>query len=162
MAELANTTPHDVPTHLTLILDLSPKQWHLSSLESNEFPLSLEAFLSQVLTFINAHLAGRHDNTVTVFGAFPGTRLVHYAYIIPSEAWFDAEFLLYSTMLCTSEDAQSSSIGRDANVYHPFRTVDAAVADRIRDHLASTTEDARLRKTLLCSSARNHKHKWAL
>jgi len=53
-------------------------------------------------------------------------------------------------MLCSSEDNPSPSIGRDANVYHPFRTVDVAVADRIRDHLASATEDAHLRKTLLC------------
>jgi transcription initiation factor TFIIH subunit 3 len=82
MAELANTMSLDAPTHLTLILDLSPKQWHLSSLESNEFSLSLDAFLSQVLAFINAHLAGRHDNTITVFGAFPGTRLVRCAYIL--------------------------------------------------------------------------------
>lgn len=81
MAEPTDTVPLDAPSHLTLILDLSPKQWHLSSLESNDFPLSLDAFLPQVLTFVNAHLAGRHDNTVTVFGAFPGTRLVCFAYV---------------------------------------------------------------------------------
>jgi len=93
MAELANTAPLDAPSHLTLILDLSPKQWHLSSLESNEFPLSLDTFLSHVLTFINAHLAGRHDNNVTIFGAFPGTRLVHYNACHPLEALFDVKSL---------------------------------------------------------------------
>lgn len=73
---MAEPATLDAPSDLILILDLAPKQWHLSSLESNEHPLSLEDFLPQVLTFINAHLAGRHENTITVLGAFPGQRLV--------------------------------------------------------------------------------------
>jgi hypothetical protein len=62
-------------------------------------------------------------------------------------------------MLCSSEDALSSSIGRDANVYHPFRSVDAAVADRVRDYLASATEDAHLRKALLFPFTIAHKRR---
>ena len=64
----------DKATHLSVIVDLSPAQWHLSSLSNNEFPLSLEYFLSQLLAFLNTHVASKHENTLAVFGAFPGKR----------------------------------------------------------------------------------------
>ena len=66
----------DAPTHLSLILDLSPQQWELSASSENELPLSFDAFLSHILIFINSHLAGKHENTITVLGAFPGSRHV--------------------------------------------------------------------------------------
>lgn len=67
--------PMDKSSHLSVILDLSPKQWHLSSLQpENEYPLSLQSFLSQLLAFLNSHIACKHENTLAVFGALPGKR----------------------------------------------------------------------------------------
>lgn len=62
-------------SHLSVVVDLSPTQWHLSSHSSNAYPLALNSFLSQLLVFLNAHLASKHENTLAVFGAFPGKRL---------------------------------------------------------------------------------------
>ena len=67
-------------SHLSVVLDLSPSQWHLSSLSdptsSSSSPLSLAAFLSQLIVFLNAHMASQHENSLAVFGAFPGKRHV--------------------------------------------------------------------------------------
>lgn len=66
--------------HLAVVLDLSPSQWHLSSLSdttsSPSGTLSLSAFLSQLIVFLNAHIASQHENSLAVFGAFPGKRHV--------------------------------------------------------------------------------------
>jgi len=61
-------------SHLSVIVDLSPTQWHLSAQASNQYPLSIEVFLCQLLAFLNAHIAAKHENTLVVFGAFPGKR----------------------------------------------------------------------------------------
>ncbi|KAF8307011.1 Tfb4-domain-containing protein, partial [Clavulina sp. PMI_390] len=108
----------DGPSHLTLILDLSPKQWHLSSIPSNEHPLSLEDFLPQLLTFINAHLAARHDNSITVYGALPGT----------------------SVLLYSSEEPTPAAAVRDANVYQPFNVVDTTMTDRMKEYQKSISD----------------------
>jgi transcription initiation factor TFIIH subunit 3 len=64
----------DRASHLTLILDLSPSQWHLSSAPSDSSPLSLKTFLAHVLTFVNSHIACKPENTLAVFAALPGKR----------------------------------------------------------------------------------------
>jgi transcription initiation factor TFIIH subunit 3 len=64
----------DNASHLSVIVDLSPTQWHLSSQLDNTYPLSLKDFLSQLLAFLNIHVASKHENTLAVFGAFPGKR----------------------------------------------------------------------------------------
>lgn len=64
----------DKASHLSVILDLSPSQWHHSAQQDNPYPLSLPDFLSQLLTFLNMHIASKHENTLAVFGAFPGKR----------------------------------------------------------------------------------------
>jgi transcription initiation factor TFIIH subunit 3 len=61
-------------SHLSVVIDLSPTQWHLSTLDA--YPLALNTFLSQLLAFLNAHIASKHENTLAVFGAFPGKRSV--------------------------------------------------------------------------------------
>lgn len=63
-------------SHMSVILDLSPTQWHLSSLPKNEYPLSFRSFLAQTLAFLNSHLAFKHENTLAVYGALPGKRCV--------------------------------------------------------------------------------------
>lgn len=62
----------DSPSHLSLVLDLSPTQWHLSSVAEN--PLSLNGFLAHLLTFLNSHIASKHENSLAVFAALPGKR----------------------------------------------------------------------------------------
>lgn len=63
-------------SHLSVIVDLSPAQWHLSAQATNPCPLSIETFLSHLLAFLNAHIASKHENTLAVFGALPGKRWV--------------------------------------------------------------------------------------
>jgi transcription initiation factor TFIIH subunit 3 len=66
----------DKGSHLSVIIDLSPTQWHLSAHpeRTNTYPLPLNTFLSQLLAFLNAHVASKHENTLAVFGALPGKR----------------------------------------------------------------------------------------
>jgi transcription initiation factor TFIIH subunit 3 len=68
-------------SHLSVVVDLSPMHWDLSAREApeNTYPLSLASFLSQLLAFLNTHIACRHENTLAVFGAFPGKRWVEFA-----------------------------------------------------------------------------------
>lgn len=66
----------DKASHLSVILDLSPTQWHLSAQPTNAHPLMLPTFLSQLLAFLNAHMACKDENSLAVFGAFPGKRCV--------------------------------------------------------------------------------------
>lgn len=71
----------DTPSHLSVILDLSPTQWALSAQSTNPPGISLETFLSQLLAFLNAHIACKDENTLSVFGALPGERCVS-AYVL--------------------------------------------------------------------------------
>jgi len=102
-------------------------QWHLSGQTTNAHPLSLSSFLSQLLAFLNAHIACKDENTLAVFGAFPGK----------------------SVMLYSSTDAISeSSIGpADANTYRPFKVVNSTVIDSIFkqvDELEDSDEESPL------------------
>ncbi|KAI0254048.1 transcription factor Tfb4 [Lactifluus subvellereus] len=106
----------DGSSHLSLIVDLSPSQWHLSAQSTNTHPLSFQTFLSHVLTFLNSHIAAKHENTLAVFGALPGK----------------------STMLYSSLDAGSANGNdppADANSYRPFKLVNSVVANSIQKEL---------------------------
>lgn len=113
----------DSPVHLSLILDLSPTQWHLCS--TSQHPLPLNVFLSHLLTFINSHIALKHENTLAVFAALPGK----------------SEMLFSSADMITASSLEPA----DSNTYQPFRTVDAAVMKGISDRLDAvdkTSEEA--------------------
>lgn len=97
-------------SHLSVIVDLSPTQWHLSAQASNQYPLSIETFLSQLLAFLNAHIASKHENSLVVFGALPGKSV-----------------MLYSSTELLTDDVPSL----DANSYLPFKLVDSVVVQRI-------------------------------
>ncbi|KDR75209.1 hypothetical protein GALMADRAFT_249181 [Galerina marginata CBS 339.88] len=99
-------------SHLSVVVDLSPAQWHKSA-NDPESPLALPAFLSQLLAFLNAHIALKHENTLAVFAALPGKSVLLYA--------------------STDPPAQSPPI--DANAYPPFRLLDTAVVTRIAAEL---------------------------
>ncbi|KAG9220709.1 hypothetical protein CCMSSC00406_0003808 [Pleurotus cornucopiae] len=112
----AQAVATDKPSHLSVIVDLSPSQWHLSSQQppANTFPLTLNSFLSQLLAFLNSHIASKHENTLAVFGAFPGKSLMLYA----------------ST---ESETINPSAV--DANSYPPFKMLDSTIIKRIENEL---------------------------
>ncbi|EJD02844.1 Tfb4-domain-containing protein [Fomitiporia mediterranea MF3/22] len=111
----------DRPSHLAIILDLSPTQWHLSSLPKNAYPLSFKSFLAQTLAFLNSHLALKHENTLAVYGAFPGKSV-----------------LLYSSMDHKPEGVDDSIA--DPNTYLPFKVVDTAVTKRISEELDAMSD----------------------
>ena len=64
----------ELSSHMSVIIDLSPSQWHLSALPDNPQPLSFRSFLAQTLAFLNSFLAFKHENTLAVYGALPGKR----------------------------------------------------------------------------------------
>ncbi|KAJ7287826.1 TFIIH subunit Tfb4/p34 [Mycena rebaudengoi] len=108
-------------SHLSVVIDLSPTHWDLSSREppENTYPLTLATFLSQLLAFLNSHIACRHENTLAVFGAFPGKSI-----------------LLYSS----SDPVPDSIADANSNSYPPFHAVDSTVVQRIMSELDSLKE----------------------
>ncbi|KAL5528551.1 TFB4 [Sanghuangporus sanghuang] len=111
----------DRPSHMSIILDLSPTEWHLSSLPKNPYPLTFKSFLSQTLSFLNSHLALKHENTLAVYGAFPGKSV-----------------LLYSST-DHKTDAADDSLA-DPNTYLPFKIVDTVVTKRIGEELDAMSD----------------------
>lgn len=75
----SGTEKMDRASHLSVVVDLSPTHWYSSSTPSqqNPRPLSLKSFLSQLLVFLNSHIACKDENTLAVFGVLPGRRYVH-------------------------------------------------------------------------------------
>ncbi|GLB37602.1 putative transcription factor [Lyophyllum shimeji] len=112
-------------SHLSVVIDLSPAQWHSSAQPppDNPYPLPLSIFLAQLLTFLNAHIASKHENTLAVFGAFPGK----------------------SVMLYSSTDPPPQTQVIDANSYPPFKLVDSTIVTRVMeefDEQAEITDEA--------------------
>ncbi|KAF8236571.1 Tfb4-domain-containing protein [Tricholoma matsutake] len=103
----------DAASHLSVVIDFSPSQWHQSAHNVNPYPLSLNSFLSQLLAFLNSHIAFKHENTLAVFGAFPGK----------------------SVMLYSSTDLPTDNQVIDANSYPPFKLVDSTIITRIMKEL---------------------------
>ncbi|KAH9935309.1 transcription factor Tfb4 [Fomitopsis serialis] len=103
----------DRASHLSIVVDLSPTHWYLSSTrtQQNSRPLSLKSFLSQLLVFMNSHIACKDENTLAVFGALPGRSL-----------------MLYSS---TNEASGNTFDIADADTYRPFKVLDAAVMQTI-------------------------------
>ncbi|KAK7053466.1 RNA polymerase II transcription factor B subunit 4 [Paramarasmius palmivorus] len=97
----------DRPSHLSIIIDLSPRRWLQAQ------PFSLPQFTSHLLAFLNAHIAAKHENSLAVFGAFPAKSL----------------------MLYSSSDSVADVPPSDANVFPPFKLVDATVVQRIAEVL---------------------------
>ncbi|EJD02839.1 Tfb4-domain-containing protein [Fomitiporia mediterranea MF3/22] len=111
----------DNPSHLAIILDLFPTQWHLSSLPKNAYPHSFKSFLAQTLAFLNFHLTLKHENALVVYGAFPGKSV-----------------LLYSSTDHKAEGADDSIAV--PNTYLPFKVVDTAVTKRISEELDAMSD----------------------
>ncbi|KAI0775718.1 transcription factor Tfb4 [Trametes elegans] len=111
----------DTPSLLSVIVDLSPTQWALCAQSTNPPGITLKSFLSQLLAFLNAHIACKDENTLAVFGALPGQSV-----------------LLYST---TGEVTAQDNEPTDSNTYRPFKTLDSAIMNSLAERLGSF-EDA--------------------
>ncbi|KAI0663509.1 transcription factor Tfb4 [Cubamyces menziesii] len=107
----------DKPSHLSVIIDLSPTQWALCAQSTNPPGISLQTFLSQLLAFLNAHIACKDENTLAVFGALPGQSV-----------------LLYSS---TGEVTTADNEPTDSNTYRPFKALDATVMNSLAERLES-------------------------
>lgn len=120
----------DRSSHLSVILDLCPTQWLLSSKPSNTHPLSFDTFLSHLLVFLNSHIAYKHENSLAVFGALPGKRSV---LDFLSVSLLNLKF--HSVLFHSSEEAGDSSTAEvvqpDPNSYRFFKTVDQSLVQRI-------------------------------
>jgi transcription initiation factor TFIIH subunit 3 len=102
--------------HLSLVLDLAPAAWAAAA-----GALPLASFLAQLLAFLHAHLAGKHENTLAVYGALPARAVLLYA----SGAPIPAGIIL-------------PPLAGDS--YRPFDVVDAAVVGRITAELAALSD----------------------
>ncbi|KAF8608776.1 transcription factor Tfb4 [Ceratobasidium sp. AG-I] len=123
--ESSEDTP---PAHLILIIDVSPSQWQLSASNAanggSGTGMDLSTFMTQVLVFVNSHLACRQENSVSILGAFPGRSLSLYP---SSEA-------NYQPTAGPGPEAES-------NTYHGFRSVDDVVMERIQTELDALTPE---------------------
>jgi transcription initiation factor TFIIH subunit 3 len=100
-------------SHLSVVLDLSPTEWHRSTI------LPLDVFLAQLLVFLNAYIALEHDNSLAVFAALPNKTVILYA----------------------STDPPAHDASGDPNGYPPFKRLDSAVTSRISDELSDPDLD---------------------
>jgi hypothetical protein len=117
----------DRAAHLSLVLDLSPPSWAAAAAavdnDDGDEALPLSAFLAQLLAFVHAHLAGKAENTLAVFGALPGRAAV-----------------LYSS--ADAADTHGVALpAPDADSYQPFKVVDAALMGRVFAELDALDDD---------------------
>jgi hypothetical protein len=61
--------PLDDSNLLVMVIDTNPFEW-----EHPSAPLKLNEALQHILAFMNAHLAGRHDNKLAVIASHVGVR----------------------------------------------------------------------------------------
>ncbi|KAG0051059.1 RNA polymerase II transcription factor B subunit 4 [Gryganskiella cystojenkinii] len=87
---------------LVIVIDTNPFEW-----EHKDAPMKLNDTLQHILTFMNAHLAGRHDNKLAVIASHVGV----------------SKFL-YPTL---NEPGSKVQTKKDANVYQNFKVVNDAV-----------------------------------
>lgn len=128
MTSKTASTALDKAAHLSVILDLSPVQWHLSAADKL-FPLDLQTFMSHLFAFLNAHVASKHENSLAVFGAFPGKRWVAFDFRNRMLIWIS--MLLYSS----TDKQHLSEQTLDSNSYLPFKTINATILDHITEEL---------------------------
>ncbi|KZS93953.1 transcription factor Tfb4 [Sistotremastrum niveocremeum HHB9708] len=111
-------------SHLSLLLDLQPAAWH-DPTQSLQF----STFLAHILVFLNAHLAQKHENSLAIFGAFPGKSI-----------------MLYSSIDQTKP--ADRRVQPDPNWYQPFKTLDAALTERIREEMPQPSNSSEAEEPL--------------
>lgn len=124
--------PADDSNLLVIVIDTNPFEW-----EHPSAPLKLNEALQHILAFMNAHLAGRHDNRLAVIASHVG-----------------ASKFLYPTL---NEMMPGSKVEskKDANVYPVFKVVNDAVLTGIKKLLQDpgpTLEEADLGSSKIAAS----------
>ncbi|KAL9092695.1 MAG: hypothetical protein Q9159_000766 [Coniocarpon cinnabarinum] len=122
------------PSLLVLVLDTSPLPWHILSQSPYSLPL-IPTAISQLLLFINAHLALSQENRIAVLAAHCGrTHWLYPACSAPGPL---------STESNNSHDDElpndSTAVPTDANKYRPFAILEHTILTRLSALLASTT-----------------------
>ncbi|KAI8889870.1 transcription factor Tfb4, partial [Backusella circina FSU 941] len=107
---------------LVIIIDTNPFAWNESA--NAAVPLSLDTALSQILTFINAHLALKHNNKVVVIASHVG----------------------YSKILYPLPDNEPPTLSingnvRNANMYPHFQVVSDQIVSNLQKMLSNTDTD---------------------
>ncbi|CAO3649380.1 unnamed protein product [Mucor fragilis] len=104
---------------LVIIMDTNPFAWQDSS--NAQVPLTLDNALSQVLVFINAHLALKYNNKVVVIASHVGQSKILYP-------------------LADNQEATTSNNGnrRNANMYPHFQIVTDQIVSNLQKLLSST------------------------
>ncbi|KAG9297534.1 hypothetical protein G9A89_001474 [Geosiphon pyriformis] len=92
---------------LVLIIDTNPFIWAQSAALHDG--LSLDEALNQILIFINAHLAFKHDNKLAVIASHVGKS----KFLYPTS----------ETIQTTQKSLNNASFSNDANMYQTFRAV---------------------------------------
>lgn len=113
------STSEDDSNSLVIILDTNPYAWDDSS--KAEVPLSLDDALNQILVYINAHLALKHNNSVAVIASHVG----HSQFLYP----------LPDNQTPTKSNTNSQ---RDANIYPYFQFVTEQVVVNLQKLLTGT------------------------
>ncbi|GAA5817587.1 hypothetical protein MFLAVUS_011135 [Mucor flavus] len=105
---------------LIIIIDTNPFAWEECS--KSEIPLSLDNALSQILIFINAHLALKYNNKVVVIASHVGQSRILYP-------------------LADNEETTLSINGnkRNANMYPHFQVVTDQIVSNLQKLLSSTS-----------------------
>ncbi|KAK3826312.1 MAG: TFIIH subunit Tfb4/p34 [Linnemannia elongata] len=102
------STSEDDSNLLVMVIDTNPFEW-----EHPSAPLKLNEALQHILAFMNAHLAGRHDNKLAVIASHVGVS--KFLYPTPNEP-------IPGGKVPTK---------KDANAYQSFKVVNEAVLEGI-------------------------------
>ncbi|KAG9074901.1 RNA polymerase II transcription factor B subunit 4, partial [Ceratobasidium sp. 370] len=139
------STEETPPAHLILILDLSPSQWQASASATPNGGMDLSTFMSQVLVFINCHLACRQENSIAVLGAFPGRGYVfeptQKEKVLINVAVMEPSLTLYPTSEGGAQPASGPGPEAESNTYHGFRSVDDVVMERIQAEMVTLSKE---------------------
>ncbi|KAI9021642.1 TFIIH subunit Tfb4/p34 [Phycomyces nitens] len=114
------STSEDDSNLLVLIIDTNPFVW-AESAKAN-VPLSLDDALRQILIFINAHLALKYNNKVTVIASHVGHS--KFLYPLPNEETFQIK--------------KNNGNRRNANMYPNFQFVTDQIVSSLQELFANT------------------------
>ncbi|KAL0085917.1 TFIIH subunit Tfb4/p34 [Phycomyces blakesleeanus] len=114
------STSEDDSNLLVLIIDTNPFVWAESAKAT--VPLSLDDALRQILIFINAHLALKYNNKVTVIASHVGHS--KFLYPLPNEE--------------TVQIKSNNGSRRNANMYPNFQFVTDQIVSSLQELFANT------------------------
>jgi transcription initiation factor TFIIH subunit 3 len=120
------------PSLLAIVLDTNPHAWaHLSS------TLPLSAFVSNLLVFINAHLASSNANEVVVIASH--LNRATWLYPTPKFSSRESKKTSDSTTTTTNGTKSSSTVPENPNKYRPFAIIESAILSNLTTLLDTTT-----------------------